>query len=538
MSLKLCAKLSVASLLAITTACSREEQATSPELEVPTVQETTVANTVAAVSEDWLLKTLPELVIAIDEGDITSEGLTRAYLERIETLESEYDLNAVLITNPDAIAQARAIDEARLAGEHTGLLRGVPILLKDNIETSDNMPTTAGSLALLENFAETDAPLVSGIRASGGIILGKTNLSEWANFRANRSQSGWSGVGGRAKNPNVLDRQTCGSSAGSGAATAASLAAGSVGTETNGSIICPSNANGIVGFKPTLGVIPQEGIVPIAFSQDTAGPMTKSVLGAAILLTAMASSDTEADFISELSDTSLQGKRVGVLRFSVSDQTGIAELFDAALSELESAGAELVEIPEFDLGVEDYGEKSLTVLLVEFKETLNAYLAETPDTVASRTLADLIVFNEANSDAELPIFGQDLFVMAEETSGLEDEAYVSALAEIKKATGEMGIDRLLAEYEVDVLVSPSGPVMPVIVEDGPDNWPKWSGAGYLAAVAGYPHLSVPMGQVEGVPVGLSFMSTAGADTQVLSFGYAYEQASQMRVDPAFLPTSP
>lgn len=513
-------------VLACLGACSPETKPDEPETNLPELS-----------PAEWSLKTLPEIAEALELGAVTSEALTQAYLDRIETTQSDYQLNALISVNPDALAAAKRVDVARREHKPLGPLAGMPILLKDNIETADSMPTTAGSLALAENFAEEDAPLVAGLRANGAIILGKTNLSEWANFRANNSQSGWSGMAGRAKNPHMLDRQTCGSSAGSGAAAAASLAAGTVGTETNGSIICPSNANGVVGFKPTLGLVAQEGIVPIAFSQDTAGPMTKTVKGAAMMLSAMASGDAHMDYAAGLSDTSLEGKKIGVLRFSVSTQPGISENFDAALEVLKSQGAELVEITEFDLGVPGYGSKSLSVLLHEFKTTLNEYLAGTPETVSTRSLTDLIAFNTENADKELQLFGQELFVSADATIGIEDETYQAALAEIKLATGQNGIDHLLSDYDVDLLVAPSGPVMPVVNENGPDAWPQWSGAGYLAAVAGYPHLSVPMGQVDGVPVGLSFMSTAGDDAAVLSYGYDYEQASQMRIDPAFMESS-
>ncbi|MAK60150.1 MAG: amidase [Ponticaulis sp.] len=477
---------------------------------------------------------IPDIIAALEAGEITSEELAIAYTARVAHGEKAVGLNAIIRLNPDLKAQAAEIDARRAAGEDVGLLAGLPILIKDNIETADNMPTTAGSLALKDNFAVADAPLVAKLRENGALILGKANLSEWANFRSNRSQSGWSGVLGRTRNAYDLDRQACGSSSGSAVGTAAAMAAGAVGTETNGSIICPSQGNGIVGFKPTLGVVAQDGVVPIAFSQDTAGPMTRSVEGAAMMLTAMATNGAGIDYTATLSDTALEGKRIGVLRFSVSEQPGLAERFDAALAMLEAQGAELVEIEAFDLQVEDYGRKSMSVLVHEFKTTIDAYLAATPDTVTTRSLADLIAFNEENAPRELPIFGQDIFELSEATNGVDDPTYQQALADVKRGTGELGIDALLADHDVDVLVSPSGPIMPVVDENGPDNWPQWSGAGYLAAVAGYPHLTVPMGQVDRVPIGLSFMSTAGKDGEVLAFGYDYEQASQMRVPPSYI----
>ena len=370
-------------------------------------------------AEDLLNAPMTEIMTALDDGAVTSEALVTAYLTRIEELEAEYDLNAILTLNPDILDVARAVDARRAAGEDVGPLGGVPILVKDNIETSDNMPTTAGSLALIENYAIEDAPLIAELRSAGALILGKTNLSEWANFRANNSQSGWSGVGGRAKNPHALDRQTCGSSAGSGSSIAAAMGAAAIGTETNGSIICPSNANGIVGFKPTVGVVDQYGIVPISFSQDTAGPMTRTVTDAATMLTYMATDGAGTDYAATLSDTSLAGRRVGVLRFSVNTQPGLAQAFDTALNVLEAEGAELVEITAFTIGTENYGDKSFLVLLAEFKTTLNEYLMHTPPSVTTRTLADLIEFNAANSEAELSVFGQDIFVQSEGTMGID-----------------------------------------------------------------------------------------------------------------------
>lgn len=492
------------------------------------------ADTAKRSAWELTLEPIPEIAAALEAGEVSSEQLVKAYSLRAADGDLKYGLNAIIQINPDLIAQAKAIDARRVLGEDLPPLAGIPIMIKDNIETADRMPTTAGSLALLENYAAKDAPLVARLRENGAIIMGKANLSEWANFRNNRSLSGWSGVRGRARNAYDPSRQACGSSSGSAVATAAFMTAGAVGTETNGSIICPSQGNGLVGFKPSLGVVSQDGIVPIAFSQDTAGPMTRTVRGAAMMLNAMATDGAGLDYSAALYETALQGKRVGVLRFSVSDQPGLAERFDAALEVLAAQGAELVEIDNFDIQVDDYGRKSMMVLVHEFKTTIDAYLASTPPGVKTRSLADLIAFNEANAPRELPIFGQDIFIMAEATSGIDDPSYKQALSDIKRGTGELGIDKLLSDYNVDVLVAPSGPIMPVVNESAPDNWPQWSGAGYLAAVAGYPHLTVPMGQVDGVPIGLSFMASAGYDAEVLSLGYAYEQASKMRVQPTYI----
>ena len=405
------------------------------------------------------------------------------------------------------------------------------------------MATTAGALALKDNITERDSPLVTGLRAQGAIILGKTNLSQWANFRSNESMSGWSALGGQVRNPHMLDRNPCGSSSGSGAATAASLAAGSVGTETNGSIICPSNVNGIVGFKPTVGLVSQQYIVPISHSQDTAGPMTKTVKGAAMMLSAMASGeapldyDAAPDFAAGLDAGSLDGRRVGVLRFAQGSNADIQDRFDIALALIEAQGAELVDIEEFSPDAENFWGDALSVLEYEFKHTLNAYLADLPDTVPTRSLADLITFNETNAGIELALFDQDLFESSNAKGPLTDEDYLNALAAIQSASREKGIDKLLADHQVDMLVSPSGPLSPRVDPVNGDTWPAWAGAGYLAAIAGYPHITVPMGEVHGIPIGFSIMGAKDADADVLSWGYALEQARPMRVEPHYLPTA-
>jgi len=481
---------------------------------------------------------LPTLAAKLRDGEITSEALVTAYLARIEKIDrSGPQLQSVLTINPDALRDARALDRLLAEGTVKGPLHGVPILLKDNIESADAMPTTAGALVLKDNVTGRDSPLVTGLRASGAVILGKTNLSQWANFRSNGSISGWSALGGQVRNPHMLDRSPCGSSSGSGAAMAASLAAGTVGTETNGSIICPSSVNGIVGFKPTVGLVSQQYIVPISSSQDTAGPMTKTVRGAAMMLSAMAqTTDSEAakDYAAGLDAGSLDGVRVGVLRFSVGDNADIAASFDKSLEVLEAAGATLIEIKEFSLDTENFGTKSRNVLYHEFKATLNAYLADTAPAVTARSLDAVIAFNNANATRELALFDQSIFEAAAPLPGLEDETYLSNRDDIQRATGANGIDALLAENNVSILVSPSGPLTARIDPINGDVWPDWSGGGYLAAIAGYPHLSVPMGGVHGLPLGLSFIGTKNQDADILSYGFAYEQRSKARFDPAFL----
>ncbi len=482
-----------------------------------------------------LSKTLPELSALLQTGEVSAVELTQAYLARIAAVDrSGPRLQAVLALNPDALAQARALDEKREAGTALGPLHGLPILLKDNIESADNVATTAGSSALKYNITGRDAALTAGLRGAGAVILGKTNLSQWANFRSNSSMSGWSALGGQTRNPHSLDRNPCGSSSGSGAGVAASLAAGAVGTETNGSIICPSNVNGIVGFKPTIGLVSQLGIIPVASSQDTAGPMTKSVRGAAMMLGAM--DNTEVDYSAQLNAKSLSGTRIGVMRFVQGDDENIHTRFNAALEVLKSQGAVLVEIEEFSRGVDNYGAKSMAVLEYEFKHDLNEYLSTTPKTVKTRTLEQLIAFNQDNAGLELALFDQSIFISAQKRGSLDEKEYRDARAEILLATGKNGIDKMMAENTVAVLVSPSGPLAPRFDPVNGDVWPNWAGMGSLAAVSGYPHITVPMGTVRNIPIGLSFMAGKGQDAQVLSYGYAYEQASQMRATPKYLRT--
>jgi amidase len=478
---------------------------------------------------------LPEIAAVLQDGEISAEALVESYLLRISEIDqSGPRLQSVLTLNPDIVQQARALDAMRAAGESLGPLHGVPILLKDNIETSDRMPTTAGALALKDNITGRDSPLVAGLREAGALILGKTNLSQWANFRSNDSMSGWSVLGGQVRNPHMLSRNPCGSSSGSGSAAAASLAAGTVGTETNGSVICPSNANGVVGFKPTVGLVPQQYIVPISASQDTAGPITKSVRGAAMMLNAMASGPMKTDYVAGLDLGALEGVRVGVLRYAAGSNRNIVALFDAALLEVEAAGATLVEIEEIPPQVEKFGSSPYAVLKYEFKAGLNAYLASTPETVATRSLTELIAFNIEHADVELALFGQDIFEESDALPGLDDPDYILARDTIQSATRENGIDALLRDYSVEVLLAPSGAVASRIDPINGDVWPSFPGAGGMAAIAGYPHLTVPMGTVHKVPVGISFIGAKDEDARVLSFGYAFERRTMLRTEPQYL----
>ena len=478
-------------------------------------------------------KTLPELSAMLAAGETTSEALTQAYLDRIEAIDRNGPrLQSVIALNAAALEQARASDARRAAGAALGPLDGVPILFKDNIETADaGLPTTAGAYALADNVTRRDSPLVAGLRDAGAVILGKTNLSQWANFRSNDSVSGWSAVGGQVRNPHMLDRSPCGSSSGSGAAIAAGLAAGAVGTETNGSIICPSNVNGIVGFKPTVGVVSQQYIVPISSTQDTAGPMTRTVEGAALMMDAM-STDGSSGYADALDAGALDGVRVGVLRFAQGSSADVRDAFEAGLEGLRKAGAVLVEIDDFDLDAENYGRDSRFILEAEFRSTLNDYLADSPADIPVRSLTELRDWN-LREPRESAVFDQSIFDSSDERPGLDDADYLAAKANVQGATGERGIDRLMAENDVAVLVSPSGPLSSRVDPVNGDTWPAWAGAGYLAAVAGYPHATVPMGTVHGVPLGFSLMAGKGQDADVLAYAYALEQATQAREAPRY-----
>lgn len=484
------------------------------------------------VATGWAEKSLPEISEGLAAKRVTSQALTQTYLRRIANIDQDGPtLRSVLALNPDALAQAKASDARRAAGQSLGPMDGIPVLLKDNIETLDPVATTAGAYALAGNVTGRDSPLVAGLRAQGAVILGKTNLSQWANFRSNESVSGWTALGGQVRNPHMLDRSPCGSSSGSGVAAAASLAAGTVGTETNGSIICPSNVNGIVGFKPTVGLVSQKHIVPISASQDTAGPMTKTVRGAALMLDAM--DNQNVDYAAGLAINSLRGARVGVMRFAEGSNDDIKDRFNASLDAMSAAGAVLVEIEDFSPDVEAYGDKALDVLLYEFKAGINEYLAEAAPAVKTRSLKQLIAYND-DEPRETAIFDQDLFEAAQEKGDLTETDYLAARTEIQRATGSNGIDRLMQENQLDMLVSPSGPVSSRVDPINGDVWPSWAGAGYLAAVAGYPHITVPMGDIHGVPIGFSIMAGKGQDAEVLSYGYAFEQVAGKRVAPKYL----
>ena len=491
-------------------------------------------------------KSIAQLQADMTSGAVTSEQLVQAYLARIESVDrGGANLNSVLALNPDALAQARALDSERHDGHVRGPLHGVPILIKDNIETQDNVATTAGSLVLAANITHRDAPLVARLRAAGAVILGKTNLSEWANIRSANSTSGWSAVGGLTRNPYALDRNACGSSSGSGAAVAASLAAAAIGTETDGSITCPSAVNGLVGIKPTVGLISRTYVVPISHSQDTPGPMGRSVADVAAVLSAIAGSDPadaataqadahRTDYVAALNANSLQGKRIGVLRFMAGFSPAVDARFAAALEQLHAAGAEIVEIEHAPPGLDAVGADELTVLLSELKTDLNAYLASTPPSVSVRTLHDAIAFDTATS-AEMVLFGQDLFEKADATKGPTDTAYIRARANSLRLAGAQGIDRMMRENRVDALVAPTlGPAWTTDILNG--DHVAGGGSTTLPAVSGYPHVTVPTGLVGSLPVGLSFMGEAWSEAKLLSFAFAYESRAHARTPPTYART--
>ncbi len=468
----------------------------------------------------------------------SSAERTAAYLKKIAAEDrteapGKPALNSVIAVSPVALDQARARDAERKAGKAVGPVHGWAVLLKDNIDSSE-LPTTAGSLALKDNMTGRDAPLVANLRKAGVVILGKTNLSEWANFRSTSSLSGWSAVGGLTRNARDRLRNACGSSSGSGAAIAAGFADAAVGTETNGSVICPAAVEGIVGFKPTVGMVSRTHVVPISASQDTAGPMTRTVADAAALLTAMAGSDPadpataeadarKTDFFAALNKDALKGTRIGVARYAAGFHPETDAVFEKALQTLKAQGAILVDIKSFPRRSE-ISPLENKVLCVEFKAGLAAYLGSTdPARVKPRNLTDLIAFNKAHAKEEMPLFAQELFEICDRAKGLDDPDYLKAKADAHRIAGPEGIDALLKQNDVVALVAPT--MAPAyLIDPVLRGGYVGGGIGGPPAVAGYPHLTVPMGEVKGLPVGLSIVGTAWDDARVLSLGYAFEGA--------------
>jgi amidase len=488
-------------------------------------------------------RSIAELQAELSAGRATSVQLVDAYLARIAALDhGGPTISAVLSLNPRARDDAQALDVERAQRGPRGPLHGIPILIKDNIETADPLATTAGSLALADNRTGRDAPIVARLRSAGAVILGKANLSEWANMRSSSSISGWSALGGLTKNPYSLDRTACGSSAGSGAAVAASLAAAALGTDTSGSIICPAAVNGTVGLKPTVGLLSRRHIVPISHSQDAPGPLGRSVADVALLLSITAGTDAEdeatlaadahkRDYLAALRLDALQGKRLGVLTFLLDGEGELDALFADARALLREAGAELVDIaqgPSLD-AIRAY---QTTILTTELKADLARYFATLPASAGPRTLADLIAFNQQHAAEEMPLFAQDLFLLAEQTRGLDDPGYRAAVPAARRAAGPEGIDALLARHHVDALVGPTaGPAWVNATNRGAGGFNLYT---TLAAVAGYPQLTVPMGEVGGLPVGISFIGTAWSEADLLAFGHAYEQRAHARRPPTYV----
>jgi amidase len=491
--------------------------------------------------------TLGELQDGMKSGRWTARSIAESYLGRIDALDKHGPtVNAIIELNPEALTIADAMDRERKAGHVRGPLHGIPVVIKDNIDTADRMATSAGSLALAENHATRDAFIVARLREAGAVILGKTNLSEWANFRSTHSTSGWSGRGGLTKNPYVLDRNACGSSSGTGAAIAANLAAIGIGTETDGSVVCPSSASGLVGIKPTLGLISRAGIIPIAHSQDTSGPMARTVRDAAILLGILTGADERdpitrssrtkghADYTRFLDANGLKGARIGVARQYLGFNDATDRLMKEAIALIASLGATIID----PANIETNGKFDATendVLQYEFKTDINKYLAGAPAAVKSRTLADLIKFNEEHRAQEMPYFGQEIFEQSEKRGPLTEKKYIDALAKNHHLSRTEGIDATLAKHKLDAIIAPTGsPVWSTDLINGDHFTGGYSSA---SAVAGYPHITVPAGLAFGLPVGLSFFAGAWSEPALIKFAYAFEQAAKGRSKPRFLATA-
>ncbi|QIX60480.1 amidase [Hymenobacter sp. BT18] len=485
--------------------------------------------------------TVAQLQDKMKSGQLTARRITELYLARIEAIDKAGpQLHAVLETNPDALKLADQLDEERKAGKLRGPLHGIPVLIKDNIDTADQQQTTAGSLALAGHKAQKDAFIVQKLRAAGAIVLGKTNLSEWANFRSTRSTSGWSSRGHQTRNPYILDRSPSGSSSGSGVAAAANLCALAIGTETDGSIVSPASCSGLVGIKPTVGLWSRSGIIPISATQDTAGPMTRTVRDAAVLLGALAGDDAadvatqaskghvQPDYTTFLKADGLRGRRLGVEKNHLTGNSDSVALLQAALAVLKAQGATVVEV-EVEKQIDPLGEAEYDVLLYEFKDGVNKYLATAGAPV--KTLADVIRFNTENKAKAMPFFQQEILEASEKLEGLSSPKYQAALRKSNGGARQV-LDKVLADNKLDALVAiTNSPATPIDLING-DSW-KGPGFSSPAAMAGYPHITVPMGQAHGMPVGLSFVGGAWQEGPLLTLAYAYEQASKKRAAPTF-----
>lgn len=488
--------------------------------------------------------TIKQLQDTQSSGAQTAQSLVEAYLKRIDELDKRGPaINSIIELNPDALDIARQLDAERKAGKVRGPMHGIPVLIKDNIDTHDRMMTTAGSLALEGSIAPRDAFIVEQLRKAGAVILGKTNLSEWANFRSSKSISGWSGRGGQTLNPYALDRNPCGSSSGSGAAAAANLCAVAVGTETDGSIVCPSTASGLVGIKPTLGLVSRAGIIPIAHSQDTAGPMARTVADAAALLNVLTGVDTrdaltktsagkaDRDYTRFLAPHGLTGARLGIVRKSFGFNERVDKLMEAAIEVMRKLGALIIDPADVPT-TGQFDASEFEVLLYEFKADLNAYLKSLGPNAPVKTMKDIIAFNEKNADRELKFFGQDTMLKAQAKGDLHSPAYRRALAKNHLLSRTRGIDAVMTKYRLDALIAPTGgPAWTVDYANGDHFTGGFSSA---SAVAGYPHITVPAGFVYGLPVGISFAGRAWSEPKLISLAYAFEQATKHRQPPQFL----
>ena len=504
-----------------------------------------LANPASALSADFELDelTISDLQQGLQSGKYTSRELVEKYSDRISEIDKKGPaLNSVIEMNPDAEKIATALDRERKEKGSRGPLHGIPILIKDNIDTQDRMMTTAGSLALIGAKPARDAFVAQRLREEGAVILGKTNLSEWANFRSTKSSSGWSGRGGQTRNPYALDRNPCGSSSGSGAAVAANLCAAAIGTETDGSIVCPSSANSLVGIKPTVGLIRGSGIIPISHSQDTAGPMTRTVRDGAILLGVLATTNPRehtstnrlpapVDYTKYLDKDGLRGMRLGVARKHFGFNDRVDKLMNDLLAEIKKMGAVLVDPADIPTSGK-FDDSEFEVLLYEFKADLNAYLAGLGPQAPVRSLKDVIEFNEKNRDREMPYFGQDIMIRAEAKGPLTSKAYIQALRKNHLLTRSQGIDFVMKKHRLDAMVAPTGgPPWPTDWINGDHFSGGYSSA---SAVAGYPHITVPAGYVFGLPVGISFFGGAKSEPKLIKIAYAFEQATKARRPPKFL----
>ena len=487
--------------------------------------------------------TITAMQDAMEAGRYTSRRLTELYLQRIAAIDGNGPmLRSISETNPDALSIASALDEERKAKGARGPLHGIPIVIKDNIDTADKMTTTAGSLALEGSIARRDAHVVERLRAAGAVIIAKTNLSEWANFRSTKSTSGWSARGGQVKNPYALDRNPCGSSSGTGTAIAANLAAAGVGTETDGSIVCPSSVNGLVGIKPTVGLVSRSGIIPISRTQDTAGPMARTVADAAALLAGMVgpdprdpatqgSSKRTADYVAALAPDALKGARIGVARKRYFGYSPPADrIAQDAIAAMKAQGAIVIDPADIPTAGQ-LDDCEFEILLYEFKAGLNEYLAGLGPSANVTSLADVIAFNTREKDREMPYFGQEIFLMAQKKGPLTDPAYKRALSLCRTRSRTLGLDAVLRKHRLDAIVAPTlHPAWPTDLVNGD----HFIGASSTpAAVAGYPSVTVPAGQVSGLPVGISFIGGAWSEPRLISLAFAYEQATRHRRPPAF-----